>query len=412
MSKGAVGLTAGYWPEDIYRYLAIPGLSLDEGVVVRPSRRRPDRPALVGESQALSYRQLSTDVERAAKLLRNALGPEANRVALVVQDVLETARLFLGGLKARAVVLLPDPFASGEELGEQMRSFRPDLVMVEDSAGSDLATWSRGNWRTISTTEFWQGTEGRAPVPRMDLKAPSVAMVGVGQRLVYHSHTSLVAWAVSWSAFVPLTEDSVVLTMEPVHRWGGMAAMLAVLFRGGTCVFTRAQSAPDLATLVQAHSPGYLVLPLERAAALASPVHAGLREVLRRTVQGAFTTVEGPFSVRERRRVESGLGVPVLTWLGSVAAGPVLASHPSWYLDEAVGIPVTNVDVWPMNPTTHEPLLVPWEAIEYGEVGARSPMVVADFHTPEDREDWVRGDWVRMGVVATMDPNGLFYLRP
>jgi len=109
--------------------------------------------------------------------------------------------------------------------------------------------------------------------------------------------------------------------------------------------------------------------------------------------------------------VETALDLPVLTVLGNAATGPALASHPQWYLQEAVGIPVTNVDVWPLHPRTHVPFAVPWEAIELGEVGVRSPMCASEFHTAEDRDEWVRDQWLRLGVVAAMDPTGLYHLR-
>lgn len=413
MSKGAVGLVAGYWPEDVYRYLAIPGLSLDEAVVARPARRRAEHPALVLDAQMLTYRQLAQDVEGAAALLRGALlGPGASRVALALSGQLDLARLLLAGLKTRCLPLLLDPGAAPAALVEQLESFQPDLVIADEPLAKALSPAGPGNWRVSPAEGFWAGEAGStAATSRADLKGPAVALVGAGGHLVYHSHTSLVAWAVSWSAFVPLTEGSVVLTLEPVWRWSGLAATLAVLFRGGTCILGDPRAAPELVPRVQDYRPGYLMLSLDGARTLAASGGAPLRQALRESVKGAFTVVERPFATRERRQGEAALGVPSLTLLGDAAAGPVLASHPTWYVDEAVGIPVTNVDVWPLSPATREPLPVPWEAIEYGEVGVRSPLVAVDYQAPQDRASRVTGEWVRMGVVATMDPNGLFYLR-
>jgi acyl-coenzyme A synthetase/AMP-(fatty) acid ligase len=236
-------------------------------------------------------------------------------------------------------------------------------------------------------------------------------MVGSTGGLVYHSHTSLVAWAVSWSAFLPLSEESVVLTLEPLWRWGGLLACLPALFRGAACAFVTARDMAEIAAAVRRYRPSHLIVSFAAAAALASREDAGLRRALRESAEGVFVVVERPFSVRERRHLDAALGVPVLTLLGSPETGPALASHPTWYLDEAVGIPVTNVDVWPLNPSTRDALAVPWEAVEFGELGVRSPMVAADYQVPEERAASVVEEWVRLGLVATMDPNGLFYLR-
>lgn len=411
MSKGAVGLTAGYWPDDIYRYLAVPGLSLDEALVTRPARRRGDQLALARGETTIVYRQLAQDVDRAAGLFRASLGAGANRVALAVHDELELARLWLGGLRARCLVALLEPRAGREALAERLAAFRPDLVLADGSVASELTAAGQEGWRVVSAQDFWQGQPGRASAGRLDLRAPATALLGPNGRFVYHSHASLVAWAVSWSAFVPLTEESTVLSLEPLTRWGGLVAALPVLFRGGACVFAASHEPAALAAVIQERHPSYLLLSLPSAVALVVRDHPPLRHALQQGVQGVFVTVERPFSVRERRRLEAAFGVPVLTLLGSVVAGPVAASHPTWYLEEAVGIPVTNVDLWPLHPGTREALAVPWEAIEFGEVGARSPMTAVDFETPEDRAAYLTDEWVRLGVVATMDPNGLFYLR-
>jgi len=76
-----------------------------------------------------------------------------------------------------------------------------------------------------------------------------------------------------------------------------------------------------------------------------------------------------------------------------------------------VGIPVTNVDVWPLNPASGNPLKVAWETIEYGEVGVKSPMTAADYHSPEEKEKRVKDGWLRTKIVTTMDSNGLFYIQ-
>jgi len=299
MAKGAVGLVAGFWPEDIYRYLAVPGLSLDEAVVTRPARRKADQTALVEGDCSLSYRQWSQDVERVAGLLRSRLGTD-NRVAVVVRGEVESLKLALGALRARCVVALLDPRVPGAQLLEQLAAFQPKLIIAEpDLVKADGVKAEKG---TLSPTEFWQGEPGRASSPgRLDLKAPAVALSGIDGRLVYHSHASLVAWAVSWSAFVPVSEESVVLSLEPTTRWGGLTAALPALFRGARCVFAPCKMGL-VVEAVCAHRPGYLLLSWSDAASLTAEDSTALRSALRDSVEGMFVVVERPFSVRERWR--------------------------------------------------------------------------------------------------------------
>jgi len=109
VSKGAVGLTAGYWPEDVYRYLAIPGIPIDDGLVARPAKRTPDRPALIGHQGPLSYKQFLADLDQAMKTILTSLEGKGNRVAIAVADPLELMKVVFGALKARAIVFLMNP---------------------------------------------------------------------------------------------------------------------------------------------------------------------------------------------------------------------------------------------------------------------------------------------------------------
>jgi len=413
VAKGAVGLVAGYYPEDVYRYLAIPGLSVDEGVVVRPARRHAERPALSDGAETLTFQDLARDMERCSAILRTALGDGATRLALLVPGQLQLARLLLGGLRARCLTLLLDPELAPAELARHLDSFQPDLLVAGAGTEAELAQAGQGRWRVVSADDLLSQEAGQPAAPaRVDLKARAVGLVGPSGRLVYHSHATLMGWAVSWSAFLPLTEEDVFSSLEPLCRWGGLLTALATLFRGGRCVLSQPRSAAALAELIHESCARYLLLPFSSASELARASSLALRQELSRNVRGVFTTLERPFPVKERRRIESAFDAPVLTLLGNAAAGPALAAHPSWYLDESVGIPVTNVDAWPLYPGTGQPLAVPWEAIDYGELGVRSPMLAADYQTAEDRAEWVQDGWLRMRVTALMDPSGLFYLRP
>jgi long-chain acyl-CoA synthetase len=232
-----------------------------------------------------------------------------------------------------------------------------------------------------------------------------------GGRLVYHSHKSLLAGAVSWSSFVPLKAEDVTLALEPLYTWEGIYSLFPVLFRGGTCLIGSLEEPERTADAVGNHHPGFAIISRREAAELYRSGYGSVVQAFRENLRGLFVSVDGPFTAAGRRRLRNLLNKPALLTYGSAQSGPVLASHPTWYLDDAVGIPLTNVDVWPLNPANGNPLEVPWETIEFGEIGAKSPMVALDYETPEEKDKYVRDGWLRTWVVGTMDPNGLFYLQ-
>lgn len=411
MAKGAVGLTAGYWPEDIYRYLAVPSLSLDDGLLVRPGKRRPEQPALIVGTAAHSYRDLTQQVERALPAFRTVAGSGSGRITLAIQTMPDLFVLALAALKARCAVLIPDLDGAAGSVRDAIRAFHADTVIVEPAIADSVTPIGEDTWSIVDVESFLGSGNppGRAAAGRLDLKAPVLGFMDHKRGLVYHSHSSLIAWAVSWSAFVPLTEASVVLSIEPISRLGGLLAATATLFRGGTCVFEDPQPSGELADAIRTYQPQFVMSSLSVAARLADQ-SGPLKQAMLDWVLGVFATVDGPFRVRDRRRIEAAIGVPLLTVYGDLAAGPVFAAHPSWSLEEAAGIPVTNVDVWPLNPANGTSLQVPWEAIEYGEVGVRSPMTAAEQGQVGAADATARSDWLRTGVVANMDPNGLYYL--
>lgn len=409
MSKGAVGLVAGYWPEDVYRYLATPGLYLDDGLVSRPAKKRPDAPAVLTASETLTYGALSDRVDRVAAAIVRRLEGNASRVALAVSDQLTLLVVFFGAMRARCRTLLLDPHASDEVLAAQLIAFAPDVLVADDAALQRANSGARDAVRRTVRPDELVLDEGRPAKTklRLGLKAPAVTITRGGGRFVHHSHTSLLAGALSWGTFAELKEDEVFLGLQPLHTWEGLYSVLPSLFRGGACLLA-APGAGTLAPLVRRYRPRYTVLPMADAFALAAD-HDVMTEV-RTALQGVFVSVTGTFRPADRRRLKSALGLPVLTVLGRQDAGPILASHPSWYLDQAVGIPVTNVDVWPLNPATGNPLQVPWEAIERAEIGVKSPMLAVEYDNAEEMRDEIPAAWLRTRLVGMMDPSGFFYL--
>lgn len=411
MSKGAVGLTAGYWPEDVYRYLAVPGISLDEGLITRTAKRSPDRPVLISHEEIVSYKQLSAEIDQMMKAILWCSEGKAARVAIVLRQSLDCVRLIFGALRGRCTILLTDPHLPISELTVQMNRFAPDLVIV-DASFSQQAERLLQSVKVVQLQELaGKGATMTAPKGRLDLQAPVVALPTENGSLVYHSNKSLLAGAVSWSTFVPLKTEDMVLATQPLHRWEGLYSILPILFRGGTCVVGDLDDPEKLAGMVRSHRPVYTILPRPEARKLYQTTHRSLVQAFRQTLNGLFVSTDGPFTALGRAKLKRLLDKPTLLTYGSAQAGAVLSSHPTWYLDAAVGIAITNVDVWPLNPANGKPLEVPWEAIEYGEVGVKSPMTGVSFPTPEEMQTHVHDGWMRTKIVTTMDPNGLFYIQ-
>jgi acyl-CoA synthetase (AMP-forming)/AMP-acid ligase II len=337
---------------------------------------------------------------------------KAGRLAVAMRQSIDVVKILFGGLKARCSLLLADPDRAVEEMVASIRHYAPNVVLTDDP---HLSTILASLLQGVPIVQFHdlegKGANIPAPKGRQDLQAPAIAFTMENGSLVYHSHRSLLAGAVSWSTFVPLKAEDMMLATQPLSRWEGLYSVLPALFRGGSCLVTDLENPESLAHAVLNHHPCFSILPRMEARKLYDSSYRPLVLAFRKTLRGLFVSVVGPFTTLGRRRLRNLLEKPALLTYGSAESGPVFSSHPTWYLDAAVGIPLTNVDVWPLNPASGKPLEVPWEAIEYGEVGVKSPMVGVTYEPPEESEKRVQEGWLRTRIVTTMDPNGLFYIQ-
>ncbi|MBI2916500.1 MAG: acyl--CoA ligase [Chloroflexi bacterium] len=410
MGKGAIGVTGGFWPEGVFRYVATPGIYLDEGLVDRPARRWAASPALLVDTQVITYADLQKQVAEANQRVMSALGQGKTRLCLAVSQPLELIKLFLGALKARCFILLANTALPSSEITRHVQEFGADLVIADERAFGKVEPL-RGQVRLMELKEFWSAeiTPGaRGPVR---LSTPSVSLVGRGGRLAQHTHASLLSGALSWSTFLPLREGEVVLALQPPYSWEGLYSVAAPLFRGGACALANWEDPEQAAHMVAEHHPVSTIVSQPRALSLLERPNPRFVDAVRAsTLSEFYLSVPGHFRTTVRRKLQALLGVPVLTVFGTAETGPALAAHKEWYIDEAAGIPASNVDLWPLNPDSGNPLLVPWESVEFGELGVKSPMAMAGYLHPEETQEYVKGEWVRTGAVATMDPNGFFYL--
>ena len=413
MGKGAVGMLAGYWPDGINRYLAVPGLYLDEALIARPARKFPDKVAVEYASTQMTYGCLATEITRVSGKTLSLTKGKNLRIALAISNPLELLQVFIGSLNAHSLVFLPDLSAPVSAMQQQMAAFAPDLLITDGKDRNQVTGWG-DKIKAITVEELFQLEESTATVEKkLDMKSPSIAVVGRDGHICYHSHFSFLAGAISWSAFVPIREEDVVVNLQSFHTWEGLFGLLPALYKGATCLFSSLEDPEKLATSIMDHHCKYTWFTPEQVIRMLKQPDTDLVAAISENLSGVFISVSGSFSPRSRKNLRAMLGdIPVLTVFGFPETGPALASHPTWYLNDSVGIPISNVDVWPINPETGNPLLVPWETIEYAEVGIKSPMVAAAFQSAGDKEALVRDGWLRSRTVASMDPNGIFYFRP
>ncbi|HEV3363711.1 MAG TPA: hypothetical protein VG795_06150, partial [Acidimicrobiia bacterium] len=381
MGKGALGLLSAYWPEMTARHAHVPLERAPQFTVHRSAKSDPDRAALITPQRSVTFAELSDLVRRVGAGIAERTA-ENGRVAILVDDPVAQAACAFGAWEADRLAFMntgPVPF---ELLGD----FAPDLVIARELAHAPPGV-------PVDTAATLLATE---PVTfgKPNLRAPVLVLAKPDRSgEVAHNHKTLVGTAVAFSSFFQFEPGAEVVLLEPPSGWLGLAVMLGAWQRA--------------TTIRVAWTPKWAGHPdrvdyLAGSFAVADARYAGATPALRdvRAGVGAILGIEGPFSPARRRRLARRLGTPVLTVYGRNDLGPAIGSHPTWYLDDAVGIPLPNVDTRPLDPSDGTELTIGWDAVEEAEIGVKSALAPAGGE--------LSGTWLRSRLIGQVDPTGLY----
>ncbi len=119
--------------------------------------RTPDKPAVRRGDETLTYAQLAAEVERWC----GAVG-DAHRVAVTMHNAPRTLAIFLGAVRAGAIVLALDPSWPADLRERVLARHKPDLVI---DGGMPTAT-GKGTSPTADSPFFIGFTSGTTGVPK------------------------------------------------------------------------------------------------------------------------------------------------------------------------------------------------------------------------------------------------------
>lgn len=384
MGKGALGLLSAYWPEMTARHAHVPLERAPQFTVHRSAKSDPDRLALVTPERSVTFAELSDLVRRAGAGIAERTG-ESGRIAILLDDPVALAACAFGAWEADRLAFLssgPVPFGP-------LTDFAPDLVVARELAHAPPGV-------PVETAHTLLATE---PVTfgKANLRAPVIVLAkpdASGE--VAHNHKTLVATAVAFSSFFMFEPGAEIVLLEPPTGWLGLAVLLGAWHKATT---VRAAWTPTWAG--HPERVDYLAGSFAGAEARYIGATPARRDV--RAGVGAILGIEGPFSPAHRRRLARRLGTPVLTLYGRNDLGPVLGSHPTWYLDDGLGIPLPNVDTRPLDPSDGHELTIGWDAVEEAEIGVKSALAPAGGE--------LSGTWLRSRLIGQVDPTGLYFVR-
>ncbi len=405
MSKVASLVSSWYWPEEVQRYLAAPQVALYDLTVGRWARRYGDSPALLGRDWLLTFRQLDEATGRVLAACSERMGPQGAALALAVRSPRSFAVLVLGLLRANNTLLLLDPEAPRQELAASLALFRADALITD--AVPDLG--ETAGVPLLPPESLLEAAATPRPAPPADPRRPAIALP-VDGRMAYHSQVSALSAAMAFAAFALAGPQERMVVARPCASWEGLIGLLAPLQAGEAAVLPQSLTIDDVAEAIG--RSGAALLWTDEAGALGL-LEGGrsLVEAVQRHCRGAYISVHRAPPRRLRRSLRRILRVHILTLYGHPATGVIAAAHPSWYLEEAIGIPMTGVDLVAVEPESRRAVDTPWELLAYAGIGAKTRAAAVNF-VGGDRAGLIEEGLFYTGDLGLVDANGMLYLLP
>lgn len=411
MAKRIALLPSWYWPEHVARSLGTPMAFMDEYLVGRNARRMGEVVALIA-GKAWTYAELDRHLTAVARGVNEHAGADAEWAAVVEDaDPAVTLAALLGVMRARLPVgCVPASASTGGTLNAATR-LQPRLVV-----GTPPRTlWPASaipNIPAVPADQFFATDVVALPRRALGNRSPALSFPSTVGHLALHSHHSVLSGIISTATFFGIAEGTTHLSALPVLTWSGLLAACLPLYVRGTAVLAPGRDAHGLTELIQAHRPHSLWLPPELAWELADDAPGAFVSAVRQYVSWIIVPVEGPYPARQRRRLRKIMRIPVLPVLGRPETGPAAATHPDWYyLDTAVGIPMTNAELRPVDPESLNWVVVPWDMVREAQIAINGAQMMVAYDQEEVTKRYVRDRWFITDLLASMDGNGLFYLQ-
>ncbi len=391
MPKTIATTPSWYWPEGLSRVIGVPPYSIIELGVDRWINS--DQIALRGQGVNYTYKEVRDLVEK-VKCYINSAASENGKVAIVIGATPQGAILALGAVESNCNVYL---YPKNEAY--KANQINPSLVLTDDlgSLGSGFDAGKVVSLDEIVGNESQSSEDGLINIGK--LRFPHICFSGkFGD--AWHSNRSLLASGLSFAAFFSQSEGSGWLSTYSPGTWQGFTSLVSALY--SKSVYTLSDTQDHFVENFKDPSLGWLILPIESAE---SHILSLGRKGRPSTFKTAVIGVEGVFSPDLRREISGFVG-QALTLYGMAESGPMLASHPTWFLDEATGIPLPNMNLNPADPDTNEIIDALWEFLDQAMILAYSPSLAIP---QSDSSNYV-GNHLVTGALAASDPNGMLYI--
>lgn len=368
--------------------------------------------AVCDESEVYSYSELNAVMDSiAAALQRDGIG-KGDVVATCATNSAKAAALFLGILRAGAVVAPLPPAGAADALAGMLRDAGAQIVFSsDDAAGIGAAAQSSGvrNIQVEFLDQWYQGAGNPTPVK----VKPSDAF-----NIIYSSGTTGVPkgivqpYSMRWAqirrgVYAP---DSVTLLSTPLYSNTTLVSFLPTIANGGTAILMRKFDAGRFLRLAELHRVTHAMLvPVQYQRILS---HPEFDQFDLSSFQTKFAT-SAPFSAELKAEVLRRWPGGLVEFYGMTEGGGscMLLAHEHPDKLHTVGQPMAGHDIRLIDDDGIEV-----KKGEQGEVVGRSAVMMREYHNlpaQTDAASWRSPEglrFIRTGDIGRYDEDGFLVL--
>ena len=360
--------------------------------VERGRRLHPERPAIVFEGEAISYRRLDQLANGEAARLRAAGLGRGDRVALCLPNTPRFVASYLGALKLGAIVVSVNPALAQEEI----------RFILKDSGAAQVVRDPNG-WRDDGPNAPGVAALEMAPEdPAVVVYTSGTEGFPKGATL---SHGNVVFAMESKRRYLGIRpEDRLILFLPLFHCFGQNAILNAGLCSGATLVLHRTfdkdrvldSIARDGVTMLCAVPANFVVL-LEAASAQQL---RGVRYCM---------SAAAPLPLEVETRWQAKFGQPIYQGYGLTETSPFASyNHATAHRPGSIGSPIDGVEMAVVD--VEDGGFLPSGAT--GEIVVKGPNVMLGYwNRPEETREAIRDGWFHTGDIGRADADGYFFIE-
>ena len=389
------------------------------------ARYRPDRTAVVFESERISFSEFDRRIDRASNALAAAGLAKGDKFATVLPNCLELLELYWAGAKTGTVIVPLSTLLRGSGLSALLSDSEsaavittPTYASALDEVRGELRAISPGRWFSTGSDDrpgwkSWDAARGNAseePPPAAEIRPDdpyniiySSGTTGMPKGIV-HTHRIRMAYCTLFASAWRMTPESVVLHAGSIVFNGAFLTLMPWMYLGTTYVLQRQFEPERFLEAVRTERATHVmmvpsqIVALLRSSAFSPDALSSLEMIC---------SVGAPLHDEHKEELESKLPRRLYELYGLTEGFLTILDRDAPPDKRAtVGIPPQFFEMRIETPDGREAATG-----EVGEIVGRGPLLMAGYYRrPELSAEAVRDGWLYSGDLGFADADGYLHL--